>query len=82
MNNMLLTSPAELRADTAARSRIRAALTQIVGQDAYSCNLYHRPDGWYYQLHRHHMEHLGADVAEVAATIRSIAIVLKYEHWH
>ena len=73
----------EKRVDRAARSRIRAALTQIVGdRQAYSCNLYHRADGWHYQLHRDHMEHLGADVTDAVRTIRQTAIVLQYEHWH
>lgn len=74
---------AEERADRAARTRIRSLLPQIIGdREAYACTLYHRPDGWYYQLRRDHMEHLGADVAEATATIRSIAIVLQYDHWH
>lgn len=63
----------EKRADRAARARIRYEMTQAFGDRvAYSSNLYHRHDGWYYQKARGHMEHLGHTLAQVTAELRQI----------
>lgn len=78
----------EKRAEQAARSRIRAEMTHAFGdRAAYRCNLYHRSDGWYYQLHSSsHMEHLGRTLGQVTTHIRDLAIANRdadrYDNWH
>lgn len=74
---------AEKRAEQSARNLIRSAMADAFGtRTAYTANLYHRADGWYYQPHSGAAQHLGTTVADVAAELRQIAIIRQYDHWH
>ena len=84
---MIILSAGEKRAEQAARSTIRAAMEPAFGTKlAYACNLYHRPNGWYYQPHGDEPEHLGATIIEVATTLRDLARAERdadrYDNWH
>lgn len=74
---------AQKREEQAARNLIRSALADAFGTKiAYTANLYHRSDGWYYQPHGDQPEHLGSTAADVAAELRQIAIIRQIERWH